>query len=130
MGRPLTDLVADRPPETLSVLFCAQHGIRAEDLVRVLVERSLHPRARALRRLLELMPGDYFGPDLELARNIGRLTSAGDFTSEVAEFHAHRSNRRTLRRKLRVRLSISRLRRIVLRTFAGRRPLAATQRVA
>lgn len=76
------------------------------------------------------MPGDYFGPDLELARNIGRLTSAGDFTSEVAEFHAHPSTRRPLRRKRRVRRSIPRVRRIGLRTFAERRPLAATQRDA
>ena len=110
MGRPLADLVTDHPPETFSDLFWAQHGVRAEDFERVRVERSLHPRARALRRLRDLMPGDYFGPDLELARNIGRRTSAGDFTSEVAEFHAHPSTRRPLLRKLRVRRSIPRLR--------------------
>lgn len=130
MGLRLADIVPDHPPKTFSDLFCAQHGVRAEDFARVLVERSLHPQARALRRLLELMPGDYFGPDLELVRNIGRLTSAGDFTWEVSDFHAHPSNRRTLRRKLKVRLSISRLRRIVLRTFAERGPVATTKRVA
>lgn len=116
--------------KTFAELFCAQHGVPRADFERVLVERSLHPQARALRRLLQLMPGDYFGPDLALARNVGQLTRAADFAWEVSDFHAHPANRRTLRRQLKVRLSISRLRRMVNRTFAVHTGPTRAQRVA
>lgn len=104
--------------KTFAELFCEQRGVPTAEFSRALVEHALPPEAQALRRLLQLMPGDYFADDLEFARNIGRLTRPEDFAWEVAEFHDHPSNRRTLRRQLRVRLSIPRLRRIVQRTFA------------
>lgn len=104
--------------KTFAELFCEQNGVPAAEFPRALVEHALPPEAHALRRLVQLMPGDYFADDLAFAQNIGRLTRAEDFAWEVAEFHAHPSNRRTLRRQLRVRLSIPRLRRIVQRTFA------------
>lgn len=103
---------------TFAELFCERNGVPAAEFPRALVEHALPPESHALRRLLQLMPGDYFADDLEFARNIGRLTRPEDFAWEVAEFHDHPSNRRTLRRQLRVRLSIPRLRRIVQRTFA------------
>jgi hypothetical protein len=105
-------------PKTFADLFCEQNGVPASEFPRALVEHALPPEAHALRRLLQLMPGDYFADDLAFAQNIGRLTRAEDFAWALAEFHAHPSNRRTLRRQLRVRLSIPRLRRIVQRTFA------------
>jgi hypothetical protein len=105
------------PPKTFAELYCEQQAIRREDFEHALVERALQPQARALRRLLELLPGDFFAADLELARNVGRLTRSSDFAWEIADFHAHPGNRRALRRRLKVRLSIARLRHIVNRTF-------------
>ncbi len=104
-------------PKTFAELYCEQQAIRQENFEREVVERSLHPQARALRRLLQLLPGDFFAADLELVRNVGRLIRPGDFAWEIADFHAHPANRRTLRRRLKVRISISRLHQIVIRTF-------------
>lgn len=104
-------------PKTFAELYCEQQAIRREDFEHALVERALQPQARALRRLLQLLPGDFFAADLELARNVGRLTRSSDFAWEIADFHAHPGNRRALRRRLKVRISISRLRHIVNRTF-------------
>lgn len=108
-----------RPPQlkTFAELYCEQQAIRREDFEHTLVERTLHPQARALRRLLQLLPGDFFAADLELVRNVGRLTRSSDFAWEIADFHAHPGNRRALRRRLKVRISISRLRHIVNHTF-------------
>jgi hypothetical protein len=98
-------------PKTFAQLFCEQNHVSRSDFERVLISRTLHPQAKALRRLLQLIPGDYFSTDVEFIRQIGLLTRAGDFGWEVS------ANRRILRRRLRLRLSITRLRRIVMRTF-------------
>lgn len=115
-------------PKTFADLYCAQHGIEVEDFERTVIAQALYPHAHALHRLLLLMPGDYFQADFEFVRAVGQLTRPGDFSWEVSDFHAHPANRRVLRRKLKVRLSISRLRQIVHRTFArSRRPHSAAK---
>lgn len=104
-------------PKTFAQLYCEQNRLPREKFEQTLIFRTLHPQARALRRLLQLVPGDYFGADLEFVRQVGQLTRPADFSWEVADFHAHPANRRVLRRRLKLRLSIARLRRVVIQTF-------------
>jgi hypothetical protein len=111
-------MVSHLHSKTFLELFCEQQGVAPEAFEHVVVEQSLHPQARALQNLLRMMPGDYFGADFELVRNVGKLTRANDFGWEVSDFHHHPANRNALRRRLKVRLSISRLRALVMRTFA------------
>jgi hypothetical protein len=107
------------PPQTFADLYCAQHEIAPEKFAGAVIAQALYPHARALRRLLHLVPGDYFQADFEFVHAVGQLIRPGDFSWEVSDFHAHPANRRALRRKLKVRLSITRLRQIVHRTFQG-----------
>jgi hypothetical protein len=104
--------------KTFAELYCEQNRLALEDYDRAIVSEALYPHARALHRLFQLVPGDYFHADLEFVRHVGQLTRARDFSWEVSDFHAHPANRRALRRNLKVRLSITRLRHIVKRTFA------------
>ena len=109
-------------PKTFAELYCEQNRLAPADFERALISRSLHPQAIALQKLLKLVPGDYFRADMEFVRNVGQLTRAADFGWEVSDFHAHPANRRLLRRRLKVRISIARLRRIVMQTFKDHEP--------
>lgn len=104
-------------PKTFAELFCEQHHVALGDFERTVVQSTLHPQAKFLRHLLQLAPGEYFAADFEFVRNVGHLTRMSDFAWEVSDFHAHPANRRTLRRRLKVRLSIKRLRNLVARTL-------------
>ncbi len=112
-------------PKTFLELFCEQNAIDPADFEREVVAQTLYPHARALHRLLELVPGDYFTADFAFVRAVGQLTRPGDFSWEVSDFHSHPANRRLLRRNLKVRLSITRLRYVVQRTFAKAAKAAA-----
>jgi hypothetical protein len=106
------------PADTFAQLFCRKHAISPDQFETILIEQALNPRARALRRLLQLMPRDYFAPDFALIQRIGLITRPTELDPVVSEFHEHPSSRRALRRKLRVHMSLPRLRRIVANTFA------------
>ena len=110
--------MTNREPRTLAEHFCRQHLIAREQFELSMIARALNPNACALRRLLQLMPADYFASDLELMRHVGEITSPDELESVVVAFHAHPISRRALRRRIKVRLSLPRLRRLVAQTFA------------
>lgn len=103
---------------TLAVRYCQLHQIRPEYFTRHLLLRSLYPRARWLHLILERIP-NYFVPDRELIEAVGRLEDVADFGAEVAEFHYHPANLGRLRRDWHLRVSVTRLQRIVEATLQG-----------
>jgi hypothetical protein len=116
-------------PRSLAELFCQQHFIARERFELAFIERALPPRAYALHRLFQLMPADYFASDIELMRRIGEITSPAELESVVRAFHANPISRRALRRRIKVCLSLPRLRRIVAQTFARSEGIASEARL-
>jgi hypothetical protein len=105
--------------ETLAERFCRHYAVAPEGFEPALIERTLNPHARALQRLLQLMPRDYFASEIELARRIGAIKTPSELEAVIVAFHAHPVSRRALSRGLRVRMSLSRLRRLVGQIFVG-----------
>lgn len=114
---------------TFAELFCRQHFVTREQFELTVIERALNPHASAIRRLLQLMPTEYFASDIELMRHVGQITSPAELESVVIAFHANPISRRALRRRIKVRLSLPRLRRLVAQTFARAGQLASQSRL-
>ena len=105
--------------KTLAELFCARHGVPTENFEQAVLTRCLYPQARVLRNLLVLTDAEYFEPDLELIRATGQLTRASGFAAEVSEYNYHAGNSGRLRREWKLRLSVTRLRALVLDTLGA-----------
>ncbi len=104
--------------KTFAELYCARHALPPEGFERAVLRRCLHRRAWLVGLTLRMFAADFFAPDLELVRSVGRLRRNHDFDLEVESFRHHPDNQHWLRRHLRLRISIRRLRRVLRETFA------------
>ena len=104
--------------KTLAESFCERHGVPTEQFEQAVLIRCLYPQARMLRNVLLLLNADYFEPDLELIHAAGQLTRPNGFAAEVAEYNYHPANSGRLRREWKLRLSVTRLRELMLHTLA------------
>ena len=100
----------------------ARHGVATDNFEQAVLTRCLYPQARVLRNLLVLTDAEYFEPDLELIRATGQLTRASGFAAEVSEYNYHAGNSGRLRREWKLRLSVTRLRALVLDTLGADAP--------
>lgn len=103
--------------KTLAESFCDRHGVPTEQFEQAVLTRCLYPQARMLRNILVLLNSDYFEPDLELIHAAGQLTRPNGFAAEVAEYNYHPANSGRLRREWKLRLSVTRLRELMLDTL-------------
>jgi len=103
--------------KTFAEIYCEQTGLPPAKFGRVLLWRGLYPQARLLKPLLHLLGRDYFAADRDFVYGVGQLRRISDFASEAAEFHSHPANHSLLRRRLRLRVSARRLRRLVEEAF-------------
>lgn len=106
--------------KTLAKSFCQKHRGPAAWFIPALLRRRPDRPARLLQPLLRLIDADWFAPDREPIRSAGHLTRANGLAAEVAEFNDHPANSGRLRREWQLRLSLTRLRLLVLGTFAAR----------
>ncbi len=102
---------------TFAELFCERYRVAPENFSRAVFWRCLHRRTWLLVPLLRL-DSDYFAPDLDLIRDIGRLTRASGLPEDLADFYSHPRNNGFLHRRLRLRLSVGRVTRLVHQVFA------------
>ena len=109
---------------TLKEKFCSHYGVGSDLYADAMFWRCLHRRALLLVPLIRLCARDYFSPDRELVRGVGRLTSAAGLGEELANFYSNPDNQGFVRRRLRLRVSVGRLSRIVYRLFAEESPPA------
>lgn len=100
--------------KTFAEFYCEHHRVPSDQFESHLLQRCLYPQARWLKNLLSALDADYFAPDLELIRATAQLTRPGGFAAEVAEYNYHSGNSGRLRREWKLRLSVTRLRAIVL----------------
>jgi hypothetical protein len=101
---------------TFAEKFCARHNLVPEKYEEVAFKRALYPVARILRPLL-MLKADYLTADREFIQGVGRLTRLGSFQSNVDDYLYHPRNRGFLRRGLKLRVSVSRLSRMVQDAF-------------
>jgi hypothetical protein len=92
--------------------YCSIHHIELSGFEGHVLPQALYFHARPFRGLLATLP-DYFAADREFLRSAGDLRSRRFFHAEAGEFHAHASNRRFLRRFVRLRVSAERVRQIM-----------------
>jgi hypothetical protein len=101
---------------TFAEKFCARHNLAPEKYDEAVLNRALYPVARWLRPVL-VLKANYFAADREFIRGVRRLTRSGNFDSEAQDFLYHPNNRGFLRRGLKLRVSVSRLSRLVRDAF-------------
>jgi hypothetical protein len=114
---------------TFAEKFCRARHVAPEDYDKQVLRLSLYPMARILRPLLAANP-DYFSPDRELIRGVGRISRLRDFEELAMDFSSDAANRRFSRRLLRLRVSARRLRTLVRSTLhdGGEAPADAAAR--
>lgn len=98
----------------LRAIYCSRHELPPEQFETAVFHYGLYPHARLLRWLFDR---EYFTADLEFIRSVANLRSRRDFSAEATGFHQHPDNRSFLRRVLRLRVSASRIRRLLDEEF-------------
>ena len=99
------------PRGTFAAKFCAHYHITMEHYEDTVLELGLYPLARHLQTFLGLF-SNYFVPDRDFVRGVGRSLHLYDFEREVQEFVHDPANRGFLRNSLNLRISTRRMRRI------------------
>ena len=105
---------------TFSELFCERHHIAPDRYVRAMFWRCLHRRAWVLVPFIRFVDDDYFSPDYDLIRGVGRITKASELAGELADFYSHPKSHTFAHRRLGLRVSVGRLSRVVFELLPGR----------
>lgn len=115
---------------TFAEQFCERRGVPPDRYVDAMFWRCLHRRAWPVAPVLRWLAPDFFAPDLELVRGLGRMSSAAALNEEIADFYAHPHNRGFAKRRLRLRLSVRRVKREVYGVFPRQSRSAAAEPTA
>jgi hypothetical protein len=108
---------ANASGKTLAEAFCARHGCTMEEFRRRFFWRALHRHALPIAPLLQL--GNHFAVDEDLIANCGRARSMHELREELLAHCHHPLNRGWLRRRLALRVSTHRLRRLAGQYLPG-----------
>lgn len=107
--------------------FCRERGLSPDRYEQTVLKHALYPHARWLYGLIRLVSPDHFVADLDLVRNVAKLTRLRDFNTEVQEFVHHPANTGAARRTFNLRVSTKRLRRLVKAALHGDSKLTAEE---
>ena len=102
-------------PKTFSQIYCERNGVPADEYVSRVFSRALYPHARPFAFLLQLLDGEHFSADYDFVMDVGRTFRVRDFKPAAREFMHHPLNRGALRKILCLRVSVRRLRRLMVR---------------
>ena len=94
-------------PETFQETFCAQYGVPRELFGATVLRLTLYPHARWLA---DIPSTQFLAPDRYFILCVGRLTLWRGFANQADEFQNLAANRRFWRRRLRLRVSVGRMR--------------------
>jgi hypothetical protein len=95
-------------PVTFAEKFCARYGVSPADYEKEMLRRSLYPTGK-LVRLLVSSDANYFLPDRDFIRGVGKLTRLQGFGAEVWAFTVNPENSRFHRLRLKMRVSAKRV---------------------
>ncbi len=105
-----------RSAESFREIFCAQYGVPTRLYDATVLRLTLYPHARWLA---DLSPAEFFAPDRSFVAAIGRLTRWRSFGAEAHDFQHAPENRRFWRRRLRLRVSVDRMRVLFSEVMGG-----------
>jgi hypothetical protein len=105
-----------RPAESFREIFCAQYGVPPELYDTTVLRLTLYPHARWLA---DLGPREFLVPDRSFIAAVGRLTRWDRFGGEVHDFQSTPENRRFWRRRMRLRVSVERMRVLFSEVMGG-----------
>jgi hypothetical protein len=103
-------------PETFQETFCAQYGVPRQLYGATVLRLTLYPHARWLAGIPSTQ---FLAPDRYFIVCVGRLTLWRGFANEAHEFQHLAANRRFWRRRLRLRVSVARLRVLFSEVMGG-----------
>ncbi len=115
---------------TFAAKFCRHHGVRPEDFGGAVLRHTLYLPARWAGPLLRLFDRQHFAADLEFIQTLANLTKRSQFLAEARAFNYHPANLGFLRRKLRLRVSVRRLRALFEEVMAPESDAAKTDPAA
>lgn len=96
--------------------FCAQYGVPPALYDATVLRLTLYPHARWLAGM---GPRELLAADRSFIANVGRLTRWRGFAEEAYEFQHLPENRRFWRRRLRLRVSVHRMRVLFSEVMGG-----------
>jgi hypothetical protein len=99
--------------------FCDQYGVPRELYGATVLRLTLYPH---VQWLAGLGTRRFFAADHRFVAGVGKLTRWRDFASEVQEFQRDPQNRLFWRRRLRVRVSVGRMRVLFSEVWGGTAP--------
>jgi hypothetical protein len=101
-------------PNDFESRFCQRFEVPAERYARELVSRSLYPHARCCMWLLQWLASSYMQADYDFVYDVARITRFREYETAVRAYFDHPMNQNNaLRRRLFMRISTSRMRRLV-----------------
>jgi hypothetical protein len=80
-------------------------GLHPNQYENEVVNRCLYGKARVLRPLLKFYNRNFFSPDHEFVRRIGKIRRRAELMRELDEFYYHPKNGNWLRRRFKLRIS-------------------------
>ena len=101
-------------PKSLAEMYCACTGIDKEDYLQTVFRHALYPHARLLVPLVRFLRREHFLSDYDFVNDVGSLLQFRDFDLAVSAYVNHPANRGWLRHGVRLRVSVRRLRRVLL----------------
>ena len=100
--------------------YASRHGICREGFVLSVFQRTLHPHVRPLFSLINEIRPLFFSADYDFIVAVGQMRRFSDYETATLEFATHPANRGFLRRWLRLRVSVRRMRWLVLEIYVRR----------
>jgi len=90
---------------SLSDRICEKLGLHPNQFENEVFQRCLYGKARVLRPLLQIYNRNFFEPDHDFVRRIGKIRRREELTRELDEFYYHPKNGNWLRRRFKLRIS-------------------------
>ena len=84
---------------------CEQLGLHPNQYEEAVFQRCLYRKARFLRPLLQRCNRNFFAPDRDFIRRIGKIRQREELTRELDDFFYHPKNAGWLRNGFRLRIS-------------------------
>lgn len=106
----------ESPLDNFQETFCAQYGVPSERFEETVLRLTLYPHARWLA---EIGPRRLLSADRRFVASVGRLTRWKGFTAEVHDYQNDPENRRFWRHRLRLRVSVRRMRDLFSEVMGG-----------
>jgi hypothetical protein len=103
--------------KTFAALYCERHGLAPHEYTEAVLNETLYPLARVLKRMFPRIAARRLTTDVEFVNSVGLLRRFRDYTMESEEFAHNPDNRGFWRVTVNLRVSTRRMRRLVRRTL-------------